>query len=336
VSRRLAAFAAALAVAGPACVGSGVKKAELPEAPIAVLYRDAEQARRRAELFSEGESSIAPKQGVASLDSMGQYLGRLLGRPQGVDEQELAGRLFLIDPPTLSLREVESALPGATPVAWSADHRRLLFSQSIDGTPQLFEYDLDSNEVRPITRGPKAHPEGCYGPDGRIVATRAQVRQRQVYSRIVLTGPGGTDPRPISEGPQDHSPTCAPDGSAVVWVASGGRVPRLVSRMPLVDGEVKVLVPGRDPDFADAGGWVVYSAPSRGSWKLYRIRADGSGRSPVGREILEEQQPAISPDGQVVVYVTEKDHRASLYLRRFDGTGDRIYLRDGDLRFPTW
>ena len=113
-------------------------------------------------------------------------------------------------------------------------------------------------------------------------------------------------------------------------------MPQLVSRTPLIDGEVRVLVPGREPDFSRDGRWIVYSAPAGDSWELYRIRSDGSGRAPVGREVLDEHQPALSPDGRLVVYVSETDHRASLYLRRFDGTGDRILFQDGDATFPTW
>jgi hypothetical protein len=37
-----------------------------------------------------------------------------------------------------------------------------------------------------------------------------------------------------------------------------------------------------------------------------------------------------------VVYVAGVDFRRHLYLRRFDGTGDRILLADGDGERPIW
>jgi Tol biopolymer transport system component len=49
-----------------------------------------------------------------------------------------------------------------------------------------------------------------------------------------------------------------------------------------------------------------------------------------------EQRPAISPDGRLVVYVSELAHRQQLYLRRFDGTGDRILFANGDGANPVW
>ena len=103
----------------------------------------------------------------------------------------------------------------------------------------------------------------------------------------------------------------------------------------LLDEYHQSFVPGRDPDFS-SDGWIVYSAPFRRSWKLYRLRPDGSARAPVGRELLEEEQPAVSPDGKLVLYVAETEHRADLYLRRMDGSGDRILFQNGDATFPTW
>ena len=47
--------------------------------------------------------------------------------------------------------------------------------------------------------------------------------------------------------------------------------------------------------------------------------------------------PAISPDGRLVAYVGwERRPHQHLYLRRFDGSGDRILFADGDGGFPVW
>jgi dipeptidyl aminopeptidase/acylaminoacyl peptidase len=319
LSLGVAAWLAALA--SPSCAGRvGVRQDELPAEPIAVFYREPEQARRRAD----------------QADQVGRYIAELFGAQERIEEREFQGRLALLDPRTRKLTVVAAALSGSAPVDWSPDHRRLLFAQLVAGLPQLFELDVESGEVRNITRGPAAHPEGCYGPDGRYVVVTARREGNHVLSQLELSNAGGVDLRPISAGPQDHSPTCAPDGSAVAWVANAGRVPQLVSRVPVADGEPRVLVPGRDPDFTPDSRWIVYSAPARGQWKLYRVRPDGGGRAPLGQEKLDEQQPAVSPDGRLVVYVNEVGFRASLFLRRFDGSGDRILFREGDATFPVW
>jgi hypothetical protein len=50
-----------------------------------------------------------------------------------------------------------------------------------------------------------------------------------------------------------------------------------------------------------------------------------------------EARPAVSPDGRLVAYVAgETRPRRHLYVRRFDGSGDRILFADGDGEYPVW
>jgi Tol biopolymer transport system component len=160
-------------------------------------------------------------------------------------------------------------------------------------------------------------------------------------SRILVLDRQGGTPVPISLNPVVSSPACAPDGGAIAWVAKreGGRE-RIVVRSPALTGEPRLLAPGREPAFSPDGQWIAFSAPTgspRGDeWRLWRIRPDGTGRAPIGRGVRDEQGPTVSPDGRLVVYVTELQHRPQLYLRRLDGSGDRIFFSNGDAEHPVW
>jgi Tol biopolymer transport system component len=181
------------------------------------------------------------------------------------------------------------------------------------------------------------HPDGCYGPEGRFVLARAEVRRGEVVSRIQLTEPGGIQPRAISESNAAYGPACAPDGRAVAWVAldEQGRE-GLIVRMPTLGGKPRRIGPGRDPAFSPDGEWIVYSAPVGREWRLYRIRPDGSGRRAIGRGAFDELEPSFSPDGRLVVYVSDDGIHKRIYLRRFDGTGDRVLLESGGGNNPVW
>ncbi len=332
---RLAWLLALLGAA--ACQAPGVSPAEFARRPIALVYLDVEQARRRAEMLAETElGRPPPKRGVARASDVARYLEFLAGKVGGSGD-EFAGRLALLDPASGAVTLLAAARPGALPQDRSADGDRLLFAQRVGEHFQLFELRHRTGEVRRLTRGPLVHPQGCYGPEGRLVSMTAGVEGRRAVSRIEIAGTAGAGPQRISEGPVDHSPACAPDGSAVAWVASDprGRESILARGLPL-EGEPVRLGPGREPGFSPDGRWIVYSARAKGRWALYRVRPDGSGRAPIGGGVFDQMQPAVSPDGRLVVYVVQDGYHRRLHLRRFDGSGDRILLDDGDAEQPVW
>ena len=339
--------AAAAALAGlVGCAGSVLRSAEVPDAPIAIHWRDPVAARRHAEFLESREAGAARPRGqpgVAHVDDIAGYLKRIAGAGRDLPtEADSAGRLALLDPRTGALRPVEGALRDAIPVTWSEPGKRLVFSQFEGDFRQLYELDLGRDEVRRLTRGPNAHARGCILPDGSLVASSAGTEEvapgggPHLVSRIVVARPGGGAPEPLSEGPADHSPACAPDGRAVVWVARGDKGREwLMSRTPL-DGPTRQIGPGREPSFSRDGEWVIYAAPVRRSWRILRVRPDGTGRAPVGETALEEHLPAFSPDGRLAVVVVHDGFARRLHVRRVDGSGDRILFDEGDAEFPVW
>jgi Tol biopolymer transport system component len=339
------ALVAALAVLGTAACGSGgVPDRELPDAPLAVALRSPEDSRRRAELLAEQDAkarepapSALPQ--VPRVKDVARYLSGVMRGT--VDEpaaaQRFSARLALLDPRDRSVERLTGAWPAAVPQAWSGDRRRLLFSQLVDEYAQLFELDRTSGEVRAITHGPDVHPAGCHGPDGRFVLMTARVVDDEVQSQIELTEPGGGRGQPISPGPRDYAPSCSPDASAVVYVSAPSRDVEWLMLLELNGSrEPRRLGPGRQPRFCGNGEWIVYSAPIQRGTRIWRVRPDGTGRAPIGRGVLDEREPTCSPDGRFVVYGVEQEHRENLYVRRFDGSGDRLLWADSDAASPVW
>jgi TolB protein len=134
----------------------------------------------------------------------------------------------------------------------------------------------------------------------------------------------------------------SPDGSVLVYVrhafpssAARSTPPELVA-LDLDEGIDRVLGRGRDPTFSPVGGWIVYSAPTRDGWRLRRMRPDGSARAPLGTAVRDEKTPSISPDGRFVVYVGEAMGLDRLFVKRIDGSGNRILLDVGSAFAPVW
>jgi hypothetical protein len=346
-SRFLLVTLLALLVAG--CVSTRLSREELPGDPIALLYWEPEEARRRAELEEQGGSSAAAHEGIARIEELGQLLG-------GGDSQEWAalnrypGHLCLLDPQTLRIERVEAAPAGAKPMGWSPDRRRLLFASAHRRrTTQLYEYDRDTGEVRTVTRGKVPHAYGDYGGKGRIGFAELRTDGGDAGIDLHVKEPDEARSRIVARGELAESLRLSPDGDLAVYVrhraeSSSGRArgaPVELVLLPLdsPEGEVAEARPlgrGRYPTFTPDGQWIVYSGPWQGGWRLRRVRVDGSARSSLGDGSRDEKWPAVSPDGRFVVYVGDSEGLDRLFVRRFDGSGDRILLDQGAVAIPVW
>jgi len=342
VSRTVAAARAgraAWALAGllaAACAGPGFEYADLPTAEIALVHRTREESERVLELTRRLEEKRQPKLpgqvNMIRLEEVGEVFG--LGRNAEERAADLLGRLAFVEPRTHEVRFASFATRGARPLDWSADHRRLLYQTFERSTAQVFEYDLERDQIRRITHSSQDHLGASYGPEGRIAF--AEETPNDGY-RIFVREPGGGEPRPITPGPWDLMPVWSPRGD---WIAFQTQDPSGKEALAVVDaaGEAapRLLARGRGPCFTPDGEWIVYSASTREGWRLWRMRVDGSGRRPLGGGPNDENDPAVSPDGRFVVFVSTQDQRQRLVVRSMDGTGDRPLLLDGDAIRPIW
>ena len=345
MTRRFMTRVAGTVLAVLGCQTAGIARDEFPEQPIAFIYVSEEEARQRAELVSApaapGLVGASGRRGIVDLNAFHDYLDDTFGRASDV---QLEGRLALFNPRSNQLTVLASARKGAIPQDWSADRNRLLFAQKDAQTFQLYEFDGRSQAVSRRTRGPDRHPQGCYGPDGRLVVVVERVEagdstesQRRVVSRIGITGPGD-EIEIISSGPLDADPSCAPDGTAVAYVRFfSWRRSEIWVHHFTDGGNARVSTRGRDPSFAPDSQWIVYSQRVDNQHTLWRIRRDGVGRTRLGRGSgTDEYGPAVSPDGSLVVYESVFENRYRLFLRRFDGTGDRVLFSAGDGTHAVW
>jgi Tol biopolymer transport system component len=343
-----------LLIAGAGCASvAGVRTDELEglaDAPIAMIYWDQQDARRRLDIIDEMQGV---PQGRAQVGYA--HIGDVTALVSSQDPNELQrrlatlpGRIALLNPYSLEVMPFPAAPPNARPLAWSPDRKRLLFaSYHRDGkTSQLYEYDSESGEVRKLTRGPAHHIEADYASDGRLVVSWVEQKVRKVSAGIDVQPAGGGIAETLTDDGYGSGVRWSPKGDSIVYVrradpagSSASRRDRsTVVSQPVEPGvEPRVLSRGREPVFTPDGEWIVFASQSSKGWQLQRMRSDGSARRSMGRTPRDERQPAVSPDGRFVVYVSMDDEgQQRLFLRRFDGTGDRRLLAEGAAEYPVW
>jgi Tol biopolymer transport system component len=326
-------------VATAACAHPGFDHADLPEAPIAITYRTPAEAERVAELRRRAAQERVDGKLTVRLQQMGDMLG--MGRSASERAADLVGRLALVDPRSQTVTIAEFSQRGSTPLSWSEGHERLLFLSHPPRGSQVFEVALGSGEVRMVTHG-EEHLDASYGPGGRLAFSRVTGEPREKGGpggvRIFVWEPGSGAAQPVTPGPRDLRPRWSPDGRILVYEGVGSDGLWTIFAMdPMEPGEPRALARGgRYPVFTPDGEWVVYTARTRDGPRIWRMRPDGSGKLPVGSSPYDEHDPAVSPDGRFVAFVSMQDDRARLVVRRLEGGGDRRIQLDGDAIRPTW
>lgn len=333
-------FAALLAATLAGCAGAGaVNPKQMPTSPIAVLYRDEGQALDRVEALKDlrQRRTPNPKEGVVRLEALDGIFG---GSPDVQRRlREVGGHLALVDPQSGEATPMQGMPPGARPLAWSPDRSKLLLSGRWRDSTQLFLWDRATDSAEIVTSGPYEHPMGCLGPGGRLVAVEARRTAGGLVGRLLATPSEGGGLRPLTEGPGDVLPTCSPTQPLIAYITADddGRTAVAVLELDAPVARPRLIARGLNPTFTPDGAWIVYAATTTQGSRLFRIRADGLGRTAVGESPDAASQPAVSPDGAYVVYVmTDDSERERLRVRRFDGTGDRPLVTSGDASQPVW
>jgi len=339
-SARGACLGVALALLG--CNSPRFELAELPDAPIAFVYRTVQESERVQDEL-EQQQKRAKGQGRAEPGRLEVEVERLeeLTGLRGVEGSLRAqlGRVSFYVAPAGRLEAVDFAPRGARPLEWSADRTRLLFTAVSLDRLQLFEWLAATGEVRQLTRGDSPHPDGCYGPGGALAYVETVTRKGKAsVARIWIQRPGEAA-RPVTAGPADGQPTWSRDGGRIVYGASDKPRGEVLRWVDPATGAGGVLTRGRSPVFAPDGQWIVYSAHTSAGWKLWRMRVDGSGKRSFGASAFHENDPAVSPDGRFVVFAGTKQERSAasrLFVRPFDGTADRQLELSGSALLPVW
>jgi hypothetical protein len=342
------------AAAGLACAGGGTGGSfhveSLPADPVALTYRKSDElekvqkqldARLEERAREKAREVKRARPAPGSAEAVREAFEARAMENAGID---LMSRMALYTLPDERTVDAEFATKGDRPLAWSADHQRLLFLSERAGGPQLFEWSRASDAVTQLTHGEDTVLDGCYGPNGEIAWAAGTPLQSTAQGtaggmRIFVRIPGGT-PRALTPGPLDTAPAWSPAGSLLAYQQRGkSGLDEIVAIDPLAPGPPKYLANGRSPAFTPDGKWIVYSARTAKGWKIFKVRPDGSGKQYVAGGVMQEVEPALSRDGKWLLftgYYEGKPFETDLMIRPFAGGKDRKLDFDDKPHRTTW
>ena len=178
---------------------------------------------------------------------------------------------------------------GAWAPAWSPDGGRIAFERVVGGVGndrdvEVFVVNDDGSGLLNLTRTPGADHSATWSPDGRRIAF---VSYRDGHPAIYVMNADGTAQRKLTRTRQSEgSPAWSPDGRKIAFVR-----------------------------------WPVARLPRR--WhdnEVYVVNADGTGLRNLTRSPGRDGNPAWSPDGRTIGFVSNRGGNRDIYVMNADGS----------------
>jgi serine/threonine-protein kinase len=194
-------------------------------------------------------------------------------------------------------------------------------------------------QVTPLVEELGSWAQPRVSPDGRILLLRRAAQpdcslwafdlERRSLSRISGAG-------------DYHNPIWSPDGSSILISRDfGAGTNRQVYRQPADGGEATPFARAEFPSLAESisadGGWLALTRDNRRDRNdifLHDLRS-GTTRPWLVTD-ADEDFPAISPDGELVAYVSNETGRQEVYVRPLAGSAAKYPISPGGGTGPLW
>ncbi len=204
-------------------------------------------------------------------------------------------------------------------IACSEPNARISFISDRDGNEELYVMNADGSDVTRLT-DTGGHIVGYprWSPDGQRIAF---VSDQNGNHDIYLVNADGSGLTQLTHSDKsDSNPAWSPDGQRIAFISGN-------------PGDLEsYLKDAARPDFAGRD-----RVKLLGSYDIYVVNADGSGLTQLTDDAGNEFLPSWSPDGQLILFVSDHDGDSDIYVMNADGSGlTRLtHSREHEM-FPNW
>ncbi len=232
------------------------------------------------------------------------------------------------------VRVLDGVAPGGTatsPDLALADNGWLLYrpqAESVDGTMVMVDR---TGRERPLRPNPDRYSDPAISPDGQriaIVLHGGRFNAGDIWMHEVQ---GGAWYRVTSDG-GSYRPRWSRDGSRVLYVNSSASGTRILSRTWDGSGSVDTLLTRSQLAEIEPGlaGGLSAIRTLNGPRDIFLAPTDSlSAMRPFVVGPADETNPAISPDGRWIAYMSNETGAREVYVRPLTGPGPRVAVSVG-------
>jgi WD40-like Beta Propeller Repeat len=179
---------------------------------------------------------------------------------------------------------------------------------------------------------------------GRIVYVSNDAGNYDIYSINV----DGTGERRLTRDASDEfDPAWSADGKKIAFVRNDGGNRDIWTMNPDGSGQVRLTsdpASDRYPSWSPDGSAIAFRSNRRPStsFDIWKMRADGSDAVQITADSVLwaeslETDPAWSPDGRKIAFVSDRDGNREIYLADADGSSSRrLTTNPATDQFPAW
>ena len=226
---------------------------------------------------------------------------------------------------------------------WAPDGHSFAYVSNRDGNPEIYIMDMETKESQRLTDHRATDVEPAWSPDGKWIAFASnQARDHAADTDIyIMDKKGKKVQRLTNKGGHNSTPAWAPDGQWIVFRSTQDGIGGI--HIMNADGEKQqalTQVSATHPTYAADGKHIYFSTERIGGVAvptLFAMDIDGENPQKLAGAGHACEEPAGSPNGQWIAYVSVQDGNRDIYLLKSAGGGLQQLTQDAGQEFsPAW
>ncbi len=231
--------------------------------------------------------------------------------------------------------------------ALSPDGKRIAFESSVESFSDLYVIDLDGTNLKRLTHNAEGNFEPVWSPDGKSLAfTSSRDGDPELY-RMAADGSG--QERLTAFHLEDGVPRWSRFGNHIAFVSNREGSDAIFVMKPDGAGQRRVLPAlardsalsepaERDAAWSPDGSKLALVRPGRGGEEAIHLVDLASGQARALTDgTSRDDQPAFSPDGKFLAFVSNRSGAQQLWIMRVDGSQQtRITASEASDWRPVW